>query len=107
MLGISLVDRVPNVEIRQRTKVEDVGKRITKLKWNWAGHLARREDDRWTKAVSEWWPREGRRSVGRPSARWSDDIVKVSGRTWIRLAQDRDEWRIKKEAYAQQWDDTG
>ncbi|CAG9135919.1 unnamed protein product [Plutella xylostella] len=88
MLGISLVDRIPNVEIRRRTKVEDVGRRITKLKWRWAGHLARREDGRWTKAVSEWWPREGRRLVGRPPTRWSDDIRRVTGPNWMSVAQD-------------------
>ncbi|KAG7308870.1 hypothetical protein JYU34_006132 [Plutella xylostella] len=103
MLGISLRDRIPNVVIRKRTKVFDVGMRVAELKWEWAGHLARREDGRWTKAVTEWWPRDGRRAVGRPPARWSDDICKVAGKQWIRAAQDRKNWRTNKEAYTQQW----
>ncbi|KAG7307782.1 hypothetical protein JYU34_006375 [Plutella xylostella] len=107
MLGISLVDRIPNVEIRRRTKVEDVGRRITKLKWRWAGHLARREDGRWTKAVSEWWPREGRRPVGRPPTRWSDDIRRVTGPNWMSVAQDRGTWHNMEEAYTLQWVDIG
>ena len=41
MLGITLSDRVRNTDIRKKTKVEDNGVRITKLKWRWAGHLAR------------------------------------------------------------------
>ncbi|CAG9093806.1 unnamed protein product [Plutella xylostella] len=52
MLGISLVDRVSNVEIRRKTRVDDVGSRITRLKWRWAGHLVRRDDGRWTGAVT-------------------------------------------------------
>lgn len=103
MLGISLVDRIPNVEIRRRTNVEDVGRRITKLKWRWAGHLARQCDGRWTKAVTEWWSRDGRRYRGRPPARWSDDLVKVAGRQWLGLAQDRNKWREQEEIHTQQW----
>ncbi|XP_026316027.1 uncharacterized protein LOC113227349 [Hyposmocoma kahamanoa] len=34
MLGIKLIDRVTNDQIRSRTKVKDVGNRITKLNWS-------------------------------------------------------------------------
>jgi hypothetical protein len=37
MLGISLRDRIRNEEIRQITKVTDV-----RRKWDYAGHVARR-----------------------------------------------------------------
>ncbi|KPJ10168.1 hypothetical protein RR48_04991 [Papilio machaon] len=53
--------------------------------------------------VLEWQPRTGRRSVGRPSARWTDDLVKVARVSWMRVAQDRSSWRSLGEAYAQQW----
>lgn len=36
MLSISLMNRIPNVEMRQCTKVVDVGMRIVCLKWRWA-----------------------------------------------------------------------
>jgi hypothetical protein len=107
MLGIKLQDRVRNVEIRRRTKVRDVGETITKLKWSWAGHVARQSDCRWTKMLTDWWPLLGKRSVGRPPARWVDDIRKIAGQTWMRLAQNRDKWRARREAYAQQWAITG
>ncbi|KAI8429904.1 hypothetical protein MSG28_000382 [Choristoneura fumiferana] len=42
--------------------------------WQWAGHIARRTDNRWGRKVLEWRPRTGRRSVGRPPTRWTDDI---------------------------------
>ncbi|KAI8440150.1 hypothetical protein MSG28_001546 [Choristoneura fumiferana] len=64
---------------------------IAKLKWQWAGHIARRTDGRWGQKVLEWRPRTGRRAVGRPPTRWS--LVKIAGSRWMRKAQDRSEWR--------------
>jgi hypothetical protein len=74
MLGVSLRDRIRSQVIRQRTKVTDIAHRISMLKWHWAGHISRRTDNRWGKRVLEWRPRLGKRSVGRPQARWSDDL---------------------------------
>lgn len=45
MLGISLRDRITNEEIRRRTKVEDVVEQFIKAKWQWAGHVARVDDE--------------------------------------------------------------
>ena len=47
MLGVSLRDRLRNEYIRKRTKVTDIALRICKLKWQWAGHIARKTDGRW------------------------------------------------------------
>ncbi|KAI8440552.1 hypothetical protein MSG28_001794 [Choristoneura fumiferana] len=47
MLGVSLKDRIRNEVIRQRTKVIDIAHRISTLKWQWAGHITRRTDNRW------------------------------------------------------------
>ena len=80
MLGVSLRDRISNEEIRRRTNVTDIALRISMLKGQWAGHIARRTDYRWGRKVLEWQPRAGRRSVGRPPTRWTDDLVKVAGR---------------------------
>ena len=103
MLGVSLRDRIRNEVIRQRTKVIDIAHRISKLKWQWAGHISRRTDNRWGKRVLEWRPRLGKRSVGRPQARWSDDLRKTAGRSWMREAENRSQWRALGEAYVQQW----
>jgi exonuclease III len=107
MLGVTLRDRIRNEEIRRRTKVTDIGRRIAKLKWQWAGHIARRTDGRWGGKVLEWRPRAGRRSVGRPPTRWTDDLSKVAGSRWMRAAQDRSLWRSLGEAYVQQWTSFG
>ncbi|RVE40206.1 hypothetical protein evm_015144 [Chilo suppressalis] len=75
MLRVSLRDRIRNEEIRKRTKVTDIAHRIANLKWQWAGHIARRTDGRWGGKVLEWRPRTGKRSVGRPPTRWTDDLT--------------------------------
>jgi hypothetical protein len=103
----SLRDRIRNDEIRKRTKVTDIARRIADLKWQWAGHIARRTDGRWCGKVLEWRPRAGRRSVGRHPTRWTDDLVKVAGSRWMRAAQDRSSWRTLGEAYVQQWTSRG
>jgi hypothetical protein len=66
------------------------------LKWQWAGHISRRTDNRWGNLVLEWIPRLGKRSVGRP-------LRRTAGRSWMRVAEDRARWRDIGEAYVQQW----
>lgn len=39
MLGVSLKDKIRNEIILQRTKVIDIAQRVSKLKWQWAGHI--------------------------------------------------------------------
>ena len=73
--------------------------------WRWAGHIARMKDNRWTKRCTEWQPRRGKRSRGRPSRRWQDDITEKEGTTWIRKATDRRQWKTLMEGYILQWMD--
>ena len=49
MLDLKLQDKIPCSEIRKRTKITDVIEYTLKQKWKWAGHIARRKDNRWTK----------------------------------------------------------
>lgn len=99
MLGTSLRDRIWNEEIRRRTKVTDIIKRIAELKWGWAGHEARQNDDRRTSTVINWRPREAKRDRGRPQRRWVDDIREITGHNWVQPAQNRQKWRRLREAY--------
>jgi hypothetical protein len=57
------------------------------------GRISRRTDYRWSKRVLEWRPRLGKRSVGRPLARWSDKLRRPAGWSWMRVAEDRARWR--------------
>ena len=105
MMGIKIQDQIRHTEIRQKTKVIDIPKFILHQKWKWAGHVERREDARWTKICTEWRPRTGKRSRGRPERRWSDDIRERAGTTWTRRTVDRGEWRSLLEGYILQWMD--
>ena len=62
------------------------------------------KDNRWTKRCAEWQSRRGKRSRGRPSRRWQDDITR-EGTTWNRKAKDRRQWKILMEGYIVQWMD--
>ncbi|KAK6752323.1 hypothetical protein RB195_003627 [Necator americanus] len=63
-------------------------------------------DNRWTRAVSDWVPRDIKRTTGRPPTRWSDfftkslkekyDALRVPRERrnhWATLARDRDKWK--------------
>ncbi|CAH2228331.1 jg1561 [Pararge aegeria aegeria] len=99
MLGVSLRDQIRNEEIRRRTRVTDIAQRIAKLELQWAGHIARRTDGRWGLKVLEWRPRTGKRSVGQPPSRWTDDIRRVAGSGWRQAAQDRVLWNSLQKTY--------
>ena len=74
ILGISLRDRVRIEEIRRLTRGNDVMEHIAKAKWQWAGHVARGDEKKWTNKLMQWKPRTSRRSAGRPQKRWVDPI---------------------------------
>ena len=106
MLELKLKDKIPCAEIRKRTKIIDIIEYTLKQKWKWAGHIARLKDNRWTRRCTEWQPRRGKRSRGRPSRRWQDDITEKEGTTWIRKATDnRRRWKTLMEGYILQWMD--
>ncbi|KAI8437751.1 hypothetical protein MSG28_011985 [Choristoneura fumiferana] len=69
--------------------------RISKLKWQWVGHFSRRTDKR----VLVWRPRIGKRGVGRPQTRWSDDLRKVAGKNCMRVAERRAHVAISMQVY--------
>lgn len=103
MLGITKRERKRINWIRDQTGVIDVICHIKLQKWRWAGHVARTSDNRWTKRLLEWRPRDARRPQGRPRQRWRDEIVRFGGARWMSLALDRRGWRVLGEAFAQQW----
>ena len=45
MLGIKQTDR-PNSTIRDKAKLDDILKVMTKIKWKWAGYVACMKDNR-------------------------------------------------------------
>lgn len=71
------------------TKVVDVMTRIASLKWNWAGHIARMTDERWTRTIMNCRPPKTR-PMGRPPERWTNSIKRVAGTNWQQL-----EWIVQ------------
>ena len=67
-------------------------------KFRLAGHIARRDDQRWsTRLVGSNLPL-GVRKQGTPHKRWEDDLTKLCG-DWITLAKDREFWRVMEHIY--------
>ena len=79
LLNITERDKIRNEMIRSKTKVVDVIEKVQCMRGQWAGHIDRMSNTRWTKITSEWTPREGRRARGRPKRRWRDSIEEVGG----------------------------
>ena len=72
------------------------------FKWDWAGHIARQNNERWTYKIKNWFLRRGRRK-GKQKTRWDSDIIKFLGenKLYHRIAYDRQEWVRLREAFAQ------
>ena len=93
------------LKTQERTKTIDIIEYTLKQKWRWASHIARMKDNRWTKCCTESQPRRVKRSRGRPSRRWQDDIAEKEGTTWIRKSTDRRQWKTLMEGCILQWMD--
>jgi hypothetical protein len=71
---------------------------IKSRRMRWAGHVARMGEARGVYRVLVGRP-EGKRPLARPRRRWEDNIkmelreIWIDGVNWIRLAQDRIQWR--------------
>ena len=107
MLKIRIQDKVPCRKIRDKTGLKIIVNFAANQKWKWAGHVARMHDNRWTQRVTDWQPRNGKRSRGRQTRRWRDDIVQQKGMAWSRAAKDRERWRTDSKGYILQWMDRG
>ena len=98
-----LQDEIACSEIRKRTKIIDVIEYTLKQNWKWALHIARMKDNRWTKLCTEWQPRKVKRSGGRQSRSWEDDIARKMGTTLNRKAIDKGQWKVLMEGYILPW----
>ena len=93
---------------RQQHRVAEWVEEITRRKFRWAGHVARRQDGRWTREVLDW-SLQGYRAQGRPSMRWTDSLNKffyggatssaVGAQTWVTQALNRSFWQQQEDSY--------
>ncbi|KAK6748119.1 hypothetical protein RB195_001005 [Necator americanus] len=109
MLRVSLFtqvrDGIRSSLLRQRSKIRDAAAFAKEIKIRWAGHVMRFNDNRWTRAVSDWVPRDIKHTTGRPPLmvrflheflQKKYDALRVPRERrnhWVTLARDRDKWK--------------
>jgi hypothetical protein len=87
-----------NDELHDLYSSPNIVRTITSRKMRWAGHMARIGERKGAYRVLVGRP-EGKRPLGRPRRRWEDNIkmdlreIGIDVANWIRLAQDRVQWR--------------
>ncbi|KIH57692.1 hypothetical protein ANCDUO_12113 [Ancylostoma duodenale] len=92
--------------LREQSKIRDAAAYAKLSKIRWTGDVMQLNDHRWTRAVSDWAPRNVKSTTGRPSTRWSDFFTKFFKETynalrvpraerihWTTLACEMDEWK--------------
>ncbi|KAE9414670.1 hypothetical protein Angca_006775, partial [Angiostrongylus cantonensis] len=60
---------VRSSDLRQRSKIKDAVLYIKQSEIRWAGHVMRLDDNQWRRLVSDWIPRDFKRTAGGPPAR--------------------------------------
>jgi hypothetical protein len=87
-----------NDELHDLYSSPNIVRVIKSRRMRWAGHVARMVERRGAYRVLVGRP-ESKRPLGRPRCRWEDNIkmdlgeTGIDGANWIRLAQDRVQWR--------------
>ena len=99
MIGVTLKDRKSTEWIRKQSGLTDIIRSIRESKHRWAGHVARRRDNRLTIRITEWIPHGNKRPRGRPRTRWCDDLIQYVGPTWSHIARDRKLWQACREGF--------
>lgn len=63
--------------------------------------MLREGKEKWTKIVTEWYPRDGKINKGRQNTRWEDDMKNTAGPKWPRIVKDRTKWKALGENFVE------
>ena len=92
----------------QQLGLEDWVQGQRRKKWRFAGHVARREDNRWI-AMLSWKPQSGYRDPGHPKKRWTTDLDTFMNKQcdlpsgfWFGVAGQREEWHKLESHFVQE-----
>ncbi|XP_073671663.1 uncharacterized protein [Paramisgurnus dabryanus] len=98
ILKIFWPNKISNEDLLSRCNQENMPTIIMKRRWQWIGHVLRKEDGSIIKTALHWTP-DGRRKRGRPKVTWRrmvEQELKDHHHTWGTigtLAQDRQKWK--------------
>ncbi|KAL9982039.1 hypothetical protein ACROYT_G010825 [Oculina patagonica] len=100
---------IRNDTISQVTGIKKISDEIRRRRWNWIGHVLRKERNDDCMVAMGWQP-EGKRKVGRPKTTWRRTVNKECGQkgwsSWSEVrgaAQDRASWRETVTALCASW----
>ncbi|GBP07527.1 Putative uncharacterized transposon-derived protein F52C9.6 [Eumeta japonica] len=100
MMSIRKQDKIKYTTIRSKTQVTDILTKLDQLKWRWTGHILRSNQEKWSKIVTNWYPRDIKKKRGRQHRRWEDELKLTAGPDWRRVSRDRKQWKMLEEAFA-------
>jgi len=73
LLGITKLDKEKNQSIRKKSGAQNIVKEIKQYQQKWLQHVQRMDRNRLPRQALKYRP-EGRRNLGRPRKRWTDQI---------------------------------
>ena len=69
---------------------------MKKQRLNWLGHVECMAEGNNVQQIERWKPM-AKRPIGRPKARWEDDVLggikSINVRNWKKVVQNRDSWK--------------
>ena len=109
ILGIRWPQRVSNERIGDITGINKTSDEIRRRRWNWIGHVLRKDATDNCRVALGWQP-EGKRAVGRPKTTWRRTVEnerKSEGwNSWREvkvIAEDRVGWKTRVAALCASW----
>jgi len=103
ILTIKWFNRVKNVDVLNRARINSIETFIAAMRLRWYGHVVRMPDERLPKYLISWTPKHGKRSRGRPRRSWPNcvredaalftGIEDITTVTMNEMASDRKLWR--------------